>query len=37
MRRINVERINAMDIDKPADIYNADCPSRDVLDLVASK
>jgi DNA-binding HxlR family transcriptional regulator len=26
-----------MDIDKPADIYNADCPSRDVLDLVASK
>lgn len=26
-----------MDATDPADLFNADCPSRDVLDLVASK
>src|SRR5262249_33158006 len=26
-----------LDAKKPADVFNADCPSRDVLDLVASK
>lgn len=26
-----------MDVSKPADVFNADCPSRDLLDLVASK